>query len=484
MMDSPDDQKPSRKCSSVTPYPEDGIPMGSDEIKPEKDDQIQSSPSQTMRYAIRHIRTSSTLSETVKKIKERGFFHIFFADVLNKFVGFFTVFALVRVLSKQTYGEWSYALNIISIILLFQGMGSVPALLQYCSSAGSAPHIHSYFKFGMRLGLISNIILAGITFSIACFIPLPVEGSNRILLYLSLLPLITIVFQSILMYLRSTFQNKSFSFLNVANTLLFFFGSVIGGLLFNVVGVVLGRYFADCVSVWGAIKSIKNEVHDIIKAKELEYTEKKAFLIFAITAMLTNSISSMLYLIDIQLIGILSEDAEIVASYQTATMIPFALNFIPLAIMTFSYPYFAKNGQNVLWVTSRYRSLLKYLTPLNLAISGGLFILAPVLVPLIFGSQYADAVIPFQILSLGYFIAGTFRIPAGNILASINLIHINLLNSIICGVLNVALDILLIPIYGAAGAALTTVSIFVISSMISNYQIVRFGKRGGGLLPD
>jgi len=320
------------------------------------------------------------------------------------------------------------------------------------------------------------MILAAVTFYIACFVPLPVEGSNRILLYLSLLPLITIVFESILMYLRSTFQNKSFSFLSVTNTVLFFFGSVIGGLLFNVIGVVLGRYFAYSACIGGAIKSIKSELQDIIKAKELEYTEKKDFLKFGIIAMLTNSISSMLYLIDIQLIGIFSKNAEMVASYQTATMIPFALNFIPLAIMTFTYPYFAKNGNDLNWVITSYRSLLKYLTPLNLAISGGLFILAPVIVPLTFGTQYTDSVVPFRILSLGYFIAGTFRIPAGNILASIKLVHINLFNSIVCGILNIILDILLIPIYGGIGAALTTVSIFVVSSIISNYQFVRLAK--------
>lgn len=278
------------------------------------------------------------------------------------------------------------------------------------------------------------------------------------------------------MYLRSTLQNKPFSVLNVANTILFFFGSVIGGLLFNVIGVVLGRYFAYIICVGGAIKSIKCETHNVLKANELKYAEKKAFLIFAITAMLTNSISSMLYLIDIQLIGSLSKSAEIVASYQTATIIPFALNFIPLAIMTFSYPYFAKNGSNLKWVISSYRSLLRYLAPLNLVISGGLFILAPVIVPAIFGDPYADSVIPFRILVLGYFIAGTFRIPAGNILASVRLIRINLFNAIICGILNIILDILLIPIYGATGAALTTVSIFVISSIISNYQIVRLSR--------
>ncbi len=312
---------------------------------------------------------------------------------------------------------------------------------------------------------------------IALFIPLPVAGSNRILLYLSFLPLITILFDSNQVYLRSTFQNRSFSFLNVLNTVLFFFGSIVGGLILNVVGVILGRYFAYSVCIGVALRSIKHEIGDIVKAKELKSSEKKAFLGFAVTAMLTESISSMLYLIDIQLVGLILKDASIVASYQTATVIPYALNFVPLAIMTFSYPYFVKNRHDVTWILSQYRFLLKYLIPLNLGISATLFTLAPILIPILFGNQYVDSIVPFRILSLGYFIAGTFRIPAGNILASIKLIRINLINSTLCGTLNILLDLLLIPIYGSTGAALTTISIFAVSSIISNYYIARVVRK-------
>jgi len=78
--------------------------------------------SEDSRSKIRQSWSSSNIAALIRKIKDRGFFHIFFADVTNKFVSFFTIFALVRILSKQTYGEWSYALNVINIILLFQGV--------------------------------------------------------------------------------------------------------------------------------------------------------------------------------------------------------------------------------------------------------------------------------------------------------------------------------------------------------------------------
>lgn len=416
---------------------------------------------------------TSNFTNFIKTIKGLGFFHIFCSDILNKIVSFFTVFALVRILSKQDFGEWSYAFNLVNIILLFQGLGSISALLQFCSSSHDEYERDSYFKFGLIFAFASNGLLTGIIVFIALYIRLPLEGSNTILLYLCLLPLLTIFFDFALIYWRSTFQNKIFSFYNFFYTILLGIGTIVGGIFYGVIGVIIGRYFSYIFSIAGAINTLKDDLIRVIHSNELNKEKKFAFIGFAITAMLSNSISSMLYLIDIQLIGIILKSADEVASYQTATIIPFALNFIPLAIMTFSYPYFAQNWDNMKWVKKNYRILLKYLIPLNLSISIVLFIFAPIIVPLLFGDQYSDSVTPFRILALGFFIAGTFRIPAGNILASMRFIKLNLLNAILSGTLNVVINILIIPILGINGAALSTFFTFFVSSCISNFFIIK-----------
>jgi len=74
--------------------------------------------------------------------------------------------------------------------------------------------------------------------------------------------------------------------------------------------------------------------------------------------------------------------------------------------------------------------------------------------------------------------AGSFRIPAGNVIASVRKVKINLYNSILSGVLNILLDIVLIYKFGSIGAAIATTSIFIISSIISNvYLFIYFKKQ-------
>ena len=83
---------------------------------------------------------------------------------------------------------------------------------------------------------------------------------------------------------------------------------------------------------------------------------------------------------------------------------------------------------------------------------------------------------PFRILSLGYLIAATFRIPAGNVIASLRKVKVNFYNSIVSGSANVVLDIILIKRYGSNGAAIATVLIFIISSIISNIYLRKYLK--------
>ena len=177
----------------------------------------------------------------------------------------------------------------------------------------------------------------------------PNRGSTEILRYLSFLPLITILFNTLQVFLRSDLRNKQFSLVTVINTLAFFFGVLIGGYFFEIAGIIWGRYLSYFISCFIAAWFVKDYYESFLKAKLPSSSNRQEFLKFSIVSMLTNSISSILYLLDTFLIGIFIQSETVVASYKTATLIPFALNFIPASVMTFAYPYFAKNKDNKKW---------------------------------------------------------------------------------------------------------------------------------------
>jgi len=371
---------------------------------------------------------------------------------------------------------WSYANNILSFFLLIEGLGVVPGLLQFASAAKDKEEKLSYLKYALLVGSLFNTILAIAIFLFTIFFELPIRGSTEILRYLSFLPLITILFNTLQVFLRSDLRNKQFSLVTVINTLAFFCGVLIGGYFFEIAGIIWGRYLSYFISCFIAAWFVKDYYESFLKAKLPSSSNRQEFLKFSIVSMLTNSISSILYLLDTFLIGIFIQSETVVASYKTATLIPFALNFIPASVMTFAYPYFAKNKDNKEVVKKYFLKMQRYLFLLNLVISVLLITFAPFIIKVVFGEEYLDSLMPFRILSLGYLIAATFRIPAGNVIASLRKVKVNFYNSIVSGSANVVLDIILIKRYGSNGAAIATVLIFIISSIISNIYLRKYLK--------
>ena len=72
------------------------------------------------------------MNKILKKLKRTGFFHIFGANVLNKVIAFSSTFILVRLLTKNEYGIFTYAFNIYTMIMLLRGLGLDSAILQLC----------------------------------------------------------------------------------------------------------------------------------------------------------------------------------------------------------------------------------------------------------------------------------------------------------------------------------------------------------------
>jgi len=413
------------------------------------------------------------MREKLEFLVKKGFFHIFSASLINKIVSFGISIVLVRILSKELFGSWAYANNILSFFLLVQGLGVVPGLLQFASAAKSKEEKASYLKLALTIGLIFNFILALTIFVFSLFFELPVKGSVEILRLLSFVPLVSIFFGILQVFLRTEFRNKAFSLVTTFNTITFFFGVLIGGVLLEINGIVIGKYISYFLSSLLAFYLLK----DYYKYLNVKFPSKKAikeFLSFSLIAVFNNAISSMLYLLDTFLVGIIIQSEAVVASYKTATLIPFALNFIPGAVMTFAYPYFAQKHTDKKYVKKYFLKIQKYLFFLNLIISAILIIFAPLIISIVFGEEYLDSILPFRILSFGFLIAATFRIPAGNVLASVKKIKVNFYTTLISGTLNIILDIFFIKQFGSVGAAIATVLVFIISSVIGNVYLYKY----------
>ncbi|ALF18687.1 oligosaccharide flippase family protein [Fusobacterium animalis] len=417
------------------------------------------------------------MRQIIKKIKfgyKTGFFHIFSSNILNKIMIFSGGIFLVRILDKQDFGLYSYSQNLLEIFLLINGFGITEGLLQYGSKARERIKKEKYVKYSLKIGLLSNIFIILLLILFLIFGKLKIYEAKKILLMMSLLPIFNTFFSIIQIKLRIELKNKEMAKISNVNTFLNILGMLIGAYFYKLYGLIIGKYIGIILSILYSFRYIKFTFIRWKKIEALSEEKKKDIQKFSFIALINNSVSQILYIIDIFLIGYLIADKLILASYKIATLIPVALNFIPISVMIYIYPYFAQNSNDIKWVRENYINLLKYSFFINFFISLILVIFSKNIIRFVFGENYLDAQLPFIILSVGYFFSATFRIPSGNIINAIGKIKFNFYNTLISGIVNIILDIYLIKKIGSIGASYATLLVFIISGVIGNIFLFKY----------
>jgi O-antigen/teichoic acid export membrane protein len=100
-----------------------------------------------------------------------------------------------------------------------------------------------------------------------------------------------------------------------------------------------------------------------------------------------------------------------------------------------------------------------------------LIIIAKPLIIFIFGEQYQDSVLPFQILAGGFWIISTFRIINGNILASLGHAKFAMWVSIFVMSVNVVLTYILVGYFGMVGAAVSVIIVYILAGLIATASL-------------
>lgn len=413
----------------------------------------------------------SNMKAAFTKLLKTGFFSIFGGEVINKIIAFMSSLVLVRLLTKAEYGNFSYAWNIYNFIILLNGLGIASGTLQLCSEYSHDAIMQAKVcRYGTKTALTWNVVLSVALLVIGLFVPLAIPNAKYLLVLLCLLPSVQFLYQQSTDFLRAQKRNNEFARTNILNTAILFVLSVVGSLIFREKGLVFAYYSAYLISlfvldrfsklrVWGAVKEFPRKLsQDLMK--------------ISVISMCNNGLSRLLYLVDVFVIGLVMADELAVASYKVATLIPTALSFIPSAVILYVYPYFAEHREDRSWCRKQYGKLLGIMAVANLFISAVLFLCAPLIITFFFGAQYMDALLPFQILSVSYFFSGTFRVISGNLLVTQRKLRFNLLVAVVSGIVNVILDWVLIQRYGAVGAAIATISIVILSSVMSTSYLV------------
>ena len=404
------------------------------------------------------------LSELFKK----GLFHIIGSNAINKAIAFVANLALVRVLSKAEFGIFTSAFNIFSVVFLFSGLGINSGVLYFCSQKRSTENKKEYYNYCFKVGNMANIVLCIILLLYGLLVPVGITEARKYIILLSGMPLASFWYEYFSIVLRTQKENKKYAFLLNVNSVLYAVLAVLGSMIAGIAGTILGRYIAQIISALLGRYYCK----DYLYSKEEEHRDisqeaKGPLFSYSIKAGLSSAMNSILYLLDVYIIGIVIADASVLASYKVGAQIPENMNFLPQSMMVFFLPVFIENAGNHQWLKKKTAELYLTMAGISFAISAVLIVLAPYVVTILWGKQYVDAVPCFRILTLSFFFLSTFRLTSTNILLSLGKAGYTLMISIVSGVINIILAVLMTVRYGSIGAAYATLIVTIIASVLS-----------------
>ena len=156
--------------------------------------------------------------------------------------------------------------------------------------------------------------------------------------------------------LRSQMRNQDFSYANTFSTAAMVLLSCTLALLLRAEGLVLGQYLACILTILFIGK--KCGIRISFRKSGVDTATKRDLLGVCSISVLNDGLSELMYLLDVFILGLAVPDETVIASYKVATTIPTALVFIPLSVITYVYPYFARNRTDKAWLTKNYRRLV------------------------------------------------------------------------------------------------------------------------------
>ncbi len=410
--------------------------------------------------------------QILSDFKKRGGFWFFMGSFGHKIISFLISLLIIRAMSKSEYGNWAYALTIVSVAFPFKGLGLENSLMRFGALKSNLKDKYNLYRFTRKQGLLISILLAISIMLIAPFITKKMNDAYALLILLACWLPSSFLMESKQSYFRLIKEHKTYSISQISQGLVVL---AIGYLGYKLWGSLA---FAAVFSITPAIVQFlfKTSSVEPVEKIQWEQTNKKKFYSYGLLTAFTMVVSQLLFYLDVFLIeNLVPNPEEQLAIYRTATLIPINLGFIAIAYVNNDFVHLSENSEDKNYLLSYLKNYYKLF---------GLYSLMAILCFMlpanywvkIFGEGYAEAGPIFSILVIAILGSILFRIPAGNILAAIGLVKINTWVSYSAIILNGIISYFLILEYGIIGAAYGTAIILWSAGIFSLVYLLRHIK--------
>lgn len=418
------------------------------------------------------------IKSVLHSLASTGFFSVFLSSTICKILSFCGGMIIVRLLSKAEYGEYGYVMNCYGMLSILGDLGCNCAAMQCCNESYQDPTKRdTYFVHGYIRGMAFSFLTSTALFFAPYFYPFRSSEAAMLTQWLCLLPIAQTTNAFLAVNLRIRMENSRYALINVFQSVVTYLIILPASYWIGIKGAILSEYAINVFVILFSIIMSRKFLRFAFVPSAISKSEKIGFFKLAFGTQLNNGVSKVLSLLDVFLIGIFVVDIEVISSYKVATTIPLALAFIPNALAVYVVPFFSRKRTDINWTKGNYFKLILLGGIGNFLITVGLIALSPLLIPLIFGTQYTDAIACFCILMIGYFFSATFSVISANIIYTQRKVRANIVITAICGFASCLLNVILIPWLGPIGASLAATTVHVINACLSfGYMLVYLHK--------
>lgn len=420
------------------------------------------------------------LKQNYTKRAVDGLIIILIILVLTGISAYFLRIILARSLSVEEYGLFFGLYSLISLFSSIRDFGFLEAITKFIAefkAKGKNELLKAsivYVAF-ITIGLSFLILIIIVLFSKIISNKYAHDSSANLIVIAIAISFFIYGGELLLRHLFQGFQKMSyFSSISLVKTVLLLVFSVIFiNLGFGLMGVSISYILAPLVVILiYAFLFIRYTFPDFFKIK-MQFNKElmKKMVYFAIPATLSQGASALICYTD-NIVLTFSSTIKYVGIYNVALPTAMLINqlFSPLRFVLYpmASELWAKN--EITQLNKGLQIIYKYSFMIILPILVIIITYSELIINILFGPKYIEANMALKILSIGMFLLSLSQINI-ILLGAAGMPKINMKTTFISAVINLILNVLLIPYYGIIGAAIATTISFACMFLLSKYDL-------------
>lgn len=389
---------------------------------------------------------------------------------------------IAREFGPEAFGFFSLGLMVLGIAIAITGWGIADGLVRFISyyrGKKSEQKIAFLIRLAFMLLTFTGIFGGIIVYLASPWIAIEIFHNENIISYLRIFSIcipISLVSSIYLAVLRAYEQVSTYSFLfNVFQN----FTRVLALFILVTLGVGNAIPISHAIGItsmlvggWIACRKIIPQVKEKGTSEKERIDLKKELFGYSNFVLFTTVVSLSFSWIDSFFIGYY-QNATAVGIYSSAFSIAAILTLVHELFMLLFLPMITKeySQKNYKVIQELSKQVSKWIFIINLPLLILILVYPGVLINLIFGSEYLAGENALRIIAVGIFSLSVLYTVSSNIISMMGVSRLLLINNVIASIVNVALNILLVPRYGITGAAVATSLSMILLSVLSAGQV-------------